>query len=128
MRGAGFDLVVAGGILRHLSNYFFPMPDVGLFTATKPVSKKEPVVIRYSVEVGGLPVYNESYDVDTLSAEVAKDKAKALEFWSRRLLCVVEARGRPGFSSAITRCITDGQCCDYGTQNCAAIDELGAPA
>ncbi len=54
------------------------MPDVSLFTATKPVPKGTPVVIRFSVEVGGLPVYNESYDVDKLSHEVKKDKAKAL--------------------------------------------------
>jgi hypothetical protein len=103
------------------------MPDVGLFTATKPVSEKIPVIIRYSVEVGGLPVYNESYDVDTLAKEVKKDRAKALELWSRRLLCAVEARDRPGFSSALTRCIADGQCCDYGTQDCVAIDQQGAP-
>ena len=63
------------------------MPDVGLFTATKPVSQKLPVVIRYSVEVGGLPVYNESYDLDTLAKEVKKDQAKALELWARRVLC-----------------------------------------
>jgi hypothetical protein len=104
------------------------MPDVGLFTSTKPVSKKVPVIIRYSVEVGGLQVYNESYDVDTLAAEVKKDKEKALELWSRRLLAPVHSRGRPGFSSALTRAITDGQCCDYGTKNCEEIDSLGAPA
>lgn len=104
------------------------MPDVGLFTATKPVPGKTPVIIRFSVEVGGLQVYNESYDVDTLAAEVAKDKAKALELWARRLLCVVEARQRPGFSSAVTRCIADGKCGDYGTADCVAIDDLGPPA
>jgi hypothetical protein len=104
------------------------MPDVGLFTATKPVSAGTPVVIRFSVEVGGLQVYNESYDVDTLAKEVEKDKAKALELWARRLLCVIEARKRPGFSSAVTRCIADGQCCDYGTEKCAGIDKLGPPS
>ena len=104
------------------------MPDVGLFTATKPVDKSVPVIVRYSVEVGGLQVYNESYDVDTLAAEVKKDKQKALELWSRRLLAPVLARSRPGFSSALTRAIANGECCDYGTQNCEKIDSLGAPA
>lgn len=104
------------------------MPDVGLFTATAPVPKDTPVVIRFSVEVGGLQVYNESYDVDTLTAEVEKDKDKALALWARRLLCVVEARKRPGFSSAVTRCIADGKCGDYGTENAVTIDNLGPPA
>ena len=104
------------------------MPDVNLFTATKPVDSKTPVIIRYSVEVGGLPVYNESYDVDALAENVKKDKEKALELWARRLLCVIEARHRPGFSSALTRCIGVGQCCDYASENCVAIDNLGPPA
>jgi hypothetical protein len=104
------------------------MPDVGLFTATAPVPDKTEVIIRFSVEVGGLQVYNESYDVDTLAAEIEKDKAKALALWARRLLCVVEARSRPGFSSAVTRCIADGKCGDYGTEQDVVIDELGPPA
>jgi hypothetical protein len=104
------------------------MPDVGLFTATQPVSKDVPVIIRYSVEVGGLPVYNESYDVDTLAGEVKKDEAKAVQLWARRLLCPVHARHRPGFSAALTRCLADGQSCDYGKEECNKIDFLGAPA
>jgi hypothetical protein len=104
------------------------MPDVGLLTATKPVPQSTDVIIRYSVEVGGLEVYNESYNVDTLAKELEKDRAKVLKLWERRLLCAVEARDRPGFSSALTRCVADGNACDYGTQNCTAIDELGAPA
>jgi hypothetical protein len=104
------------------------MPDVSLFTATKPVPDDTPVIIRFSVEVGGLQVYNESYDVDTLAKDVKRDKEKALALWCRRLLCVIEARNRPGFSAAVTRCIADGQCCDYGAEACAAIDSLGPPA
>jgi hypothetical protein len=104
------------------------MPDVGLFTATKPVSKSLPIIIRYSVEVGGLPVYTESYDVDTLASELKKDEAAALTLWSRRLKCPVESRDRPGFSAALTRCLGDGQSCDYGHENCTQWDDLGAPA
>ncbi len=103
------------------------MPDVGLFTATEPVSKKVPVIIRYSVEVGGLPVYNESYDVDTLARELKEDESKAVALWVRRLKCAVEARQRPGFSSALTRCLVDGQACDLGTSNCTRIDEVCCP-
>lgn len=103
------------------------MPDVGLFTATEPLSKKLPVIIRYSVEVDGLPVYTESYDVDTLAKELEKDEEKALALWGRRVKCVVAARGRPGFSSALTRCIADGNSCDLGHQNCSQVDSIGPP-
>lgn len=72
------------------------MPDVGLLSTTKPVPKSTPVIIRYSVEVGGLPVYNESYDVDILAADLKKDEAKVLDLWARRLLSAVHARHRPG--------------------------------
>ena len=99
------------------------MPDVGLFTSADPVSPDTPVIIRFSVEVGGLPVYNESYDVDTLAAELKKDRGKALEHWSRRLLCAVAARPRHGFSAALTRCLTDGQSCDLGHKNCQPVNE-----
>ena len=63
------------------------MPDVGLFTATEPLSKDMKVVIKYSVEVEGLPVYSETYDVDTLAKELKKDEAKAVEISSRRIKC-----------------------------------------
>ncbi|HEY1052150.1 MAG TPA: hypothetical protein VGE39_20405 [Prosthecobacter sp.] len=104
------------------------MPDVGLLTATAPVPKSTPVIIRYSVEVGGLPVYNESYDVDTLAKELKKDPGRVHAFWLRRLDCAIHARPKPGFSAALTRCIADGQCCDYGTADCISIDDLGPPA
>lgn len=104
------------------------MPDVGLFTATDPVSKRLPVIIRYSVEVGGLPVYSESYDVDKLAADLEKDEARALGLWERRLKCAVQARHRPGFSAALTRCLADGQACDLGVTNCEAVDALGVPS
>lgn len=104
------------------------MPDVGLLTATDPVPKKTPVIIRYSVEVGGLPVYNESYDVDTLAKELESDRDRVHAFWLRRLDCAIHARPRHGFSAALTRCLADGQCCDYGKANCATIDTLGEPS
>lgn len=71
------------------------MPDVGLFTATQPLDKNLKVVIKYVVEVEGLPVYSETYDVDTLAEEMEKDRAKALEIWSRRVECVIACRHRP---------------------------------
>lgn len=90
------------------------MPDVGLFTATEPLSKDMKVVIKYSVEVNGLPVYSESYDVDKLAEELQEDEAKAVEIWSRRIKCVVACRERRGFSGCVTRCLTDGQACECG--------------
>lgn len=104
------------------------MPDVSLFTATEPVSPDLPVIIRYSVEVGGLPVYNESYDVDQLAAELEKDEAKSAALWIRRLRCVIAARHRKGFSAALTRCLADGHCGDYGTQETTPVDTLGTPS
>lgn len=103
------------------------MPDVGLFSATEPVSKKIPVIIRYSVEVGGLPVYNESYDVDKLAEELEKDEERVLALWARRLKCAVEARKRPTFSAVLTRCLADGQICDLGNENCVPVDGIGLP-
>lgn len=99
------------------------MPDVGLFTSTAPVPKKTPVIIRYSVEVGGLPVYNESYDVDTLAGELKQDPTRALRYWARRLTCAVAARKRSGFSAALTRCLTDGLSCDCGSLKCRPVEE-----
>jgi hypothetical protein len=90
------------------------MPDVGLFTATEPLSKDMKVVIKYTVEVNGLAVYNESYDVDKLAAELEEDEAKAVEIWSRRIKCVAACRKRHGFSACVTRCLTDGKACDCG--------------
>ncbi|RBP47782.1 hypothetical protein DES53_101581 [Roseimicrobium gellanilyticum] len=103
------------------------MPDVSLFTATEPVPSDTPVIIRYSVEVGGLPVYNESYDVDKLASELERDKNKLLGFWARRLLCPIKVRHLHGFSAALTRCIADGHVCDGGADPGSLLDSLGAP-
>ena len=94
------------------------MPDVGLFTATEPLSKGMKVIIKYVVEVEGLPVYSETYDIEKLADEWKEDEARGVEFWSRRIKCVVACRRRPGFSSCLTRCLTDGQSCDCGHDNC----------
>ena len=101
------------------------MPDVSLFTATEPVPLDTPVIIRFSVEVGGLQVYNESYDTEKLARELEKDEARVLELWARRLKCVVRCRDRRGFSACVTRCLTDGQCCDCGHSRCGAVDHAG---
>ena len=97
------------------------MPAVGLFTATEPLSKDMKVVIKYSVEVEGLPVYSETYDVETLAKELKEDEAKAVEIWSRRIKCVVACRKRSGFSSCVTRCLSDGQACNCGHRECEEV-------
>jgi len=97
------------------------MPDVGLFTATEPLAKDMKVIIKYSVEVNGLPVYSETYDVEKLADELKEDGAKAVEIWSRRIKCVVACRNRPGFSSCVTRCIADAQVRDCGHEKCEPI-------
>lgn len=93
---------------------YFTMPDVGLFTATEPLEKDFRVVIKYSVEVEGLPVYNESYDVAKLAEELEEDEAKVFAVWARRIKCVIACRDRRGFSACVTRCLTDGCACDCG--------------
>lgn len=67
------------------------------------------MVIKYSVEVEGLPVYNESYDVDTLIKEYKKDPEKAEQLWARRLKAPVECRLSPMFSSAVTTYVATGE-------------------
>lgn len=101
------------------------MPDVSLFTATEPVADDIPVIIRFSVEVGGLQVYNESYDTAKLAKELEEDEARVIELWGRRLKCVVACRDRHGFSGCVARCLTDGQCCACGHKDCLAIDKAG---
>jgi hypothetical protein len=102
------------------------MPDVGLTTASEPVPADTKVIIRYSVEVGGLPVYNESYDVDKLTVELAEDQKRVLEIWSWRLLCAVRCRHKHGFSACLTRCLTDGESCACGHAGCEAIGNSSA--
>jgi len=94
------------------------MPDVGLFTATQPLDEDAKVIIKYSVEVNGLPVYSETYDVAKLAEELRTDPEKAIAVWSRRIRCVTSCRQRPGFSACLTRCLTDGQACDRGHDSC----------
>jgi hypothetical protein len=84
------------------------MPDVGLTNATQPLPKDARVVIKYSVEVEGLPVYQETYDVDKLAAELKADRAKFKELWLRRVECVVESREVHAFSATLTGCLADG--------------------
>lgn len=98
------------------------MPDVGLFSATEPLPKGACVVIKYSVEVEGLPVYTETYDVAKIAAELASDPARAVELWARRIRCPVACRDKPGFSSCLTRCLADGQACECGHGSCEAVE------
>jgi hypothetical protein len=81
------------------------MPDVGLTTATQPLPSDAKVVIKYSVEVEGLPVYQESYDAGQIAKEIANDAELARDLWFRRLTCVVESRHKPAFSATLTGCL-----------------------
>jgi hypothetical protein len=81
------------------------MPDVGLTTATQSLPPDAKVVIKYSVEVEGLPVYQESYDVEQIAKEIANDARLARDLWFRRLACAVESRHKPSFSASLTGCL-----------------------
>jgi hypothetical protein len=98
------------------------MPDVGLFSASEPLPKDAKVVVKFSVEVEGLPVYTETYDVGKIAAELDADPVRAVEIWARRIKCPVGCRDKPGFSACLTRCLTDGQCCERGHQDCNPVE------
>lgn len=84
------------------------MPDVGLTTASEPLDPSYRVIIKYSVEVEGLPVYNETYDVAKLAKELEQDEKAVQELWLRRLKCVVAARHQPSFSATLTKGLAEG--------------------
>jgi hypothetical protein len=94
------------------------MPDVGLLTFTEPLPADAKVIIKYSVEVNGLPVYNESYDVKTVEQELQQDEPTVAANWMRRIKCVVACRKRHGFSACLTRCLATGQACGRGYEDC----------
>jgi hypothetical protein len=84
------------------------MPDVGLTTATEPVPSDEKVTIKYSVEIGMLPVYSETYDVEKIAGEIVSDRKLVKELWMRRLEAVVHSRDRPQFSASVTAFLAGG--------------------
>ncbi len=98
------------------------MPDVGLLSFTEPLPHGAKVIIKYSVEVNGLPVYQESYDVKKIEKELRKDEATVITNWVRRIKCAVCCRTRHGFSACLTRCLADGRCCAKGHEDCATPD------
>ena len=78
------------------------MPNVGLFSATEPLSEDTTVSIRYTVEVDGLPVYTELYDVRKLEKELAAERDRAVKLWTRRLEAPVAVLREPVFSAKLT--------------------------
>jgi hypothetical protein len=97
------------------------MPDVGLLSGSEPLQARHKVVIRFSVEVDELPVYNESYDVDTVRKELKSNPAEVLRRWTWRLLGAVHCRREKGFSACLTRSLIDGKGCACGSQKCVDL-------
>ncbi|MBV8483869.1 MAG: hypothetical protein JO077_13515 [Verrucomicrobia bacterium] len=89
------------------------MPDVGLTSSVEPLTDQK-VIIKYTVEINGLPVYTESYDVGKLQNELHTSEDTIRAAWFRRVLCVIKCRHRPGFSACLTRCLLDGEAYDKG--------------
>ena len=89
------------------------MPDVGLTSSVEPLTDQK-VIIKYTVEINGLPVYTESYDVGKLQNELYTSEDTIRAAWFRRVLCVIKCRHRPGFSACLTRCLLDGEAYDKG--------------
>ena len=90
------------------------MPDVGLTSAAEPLDPNYKIVIKYTIEVEGLAVYSESYDVEKLRREIKENEEEARANWFRRIKCVVECRNLRGFSACLTRCLLDGRSCPEG--------------
>jgi len=97
------------------------MPDVGLLSFSEPVPREDKVIVKYSVEVNGLPVYTETYDVAKIATELEKDEPAVVRNWIRRIKCVVGCRHRQGFSACLTRCLADGECCAKGHEDCHSV-------
>jgi hypothetical protein len=98
------------------------MPDVGLTDFTAPLPSDARVIIKYTIEVEGLPVYSETYNVEKIARELEDDAEMVERNWLRRIRCVVGCRSREGFSSCLTRCLADGQCCAMGHAECAPAE------
>ncbi len=96
------------------------MPDVGLTSSAERLKEEYKVVIKYTIEIEGQPVYTESYDAATLRKEVEADEQTLREYWFRRVKCVIGCRDRRGFSACVTRFLLDGKICDEGHKE--AID------
>ena len=90
------------------------MQDVGLTFSSEPLNSAYKVVIKYTVEVDGLPVYTETYDTEKLKHELESDEQTVRDYWFRRIKCVIGCRTRRGFSACLTRCLLDGEVCDEG--------------
>ena len=90
------------------------MPDVGLTSSAERLNEEFKVVIKYTIEIEGLPVYTESYDAAKLRKEVEADEQALREYWFRRVKCVIGCRDRRGFSACVTRFLLDGKICDEG--------------
>jgi hypothetical protein len=75
------------------------MPDVGLTSSAERLKEGYKVVIKYSIEIEGLPVYTESYDAEKLRKEVEANEQTLREYWFRRVKCVIGCRDRRGSTS-----------------------------
>lgn len=100
------------------------MPDVGLTSSSEPLHPGYKVVVKYTVEVEGLAVYTETYDIEKLRKEIEANERATRDVWFRRLTCVIGCRNRAGFSACLTRCLLDGQACEEGhrTRQAAVTD------
>ncbi|HWB05595.1 MAG TPA: hypothetical protein VG796_21430 [Verrucomicrobiales bacterium] len=85
------------------------MPNVGLLNAGDPIPPDTTISIRYTVEVGGLPVYTELYDVRKVAGDLTSDREKTVEAWNRRLEAPVMARDKPKFSELVTAHLHSGK-------------------
>ena len=76
------------------------MPDVGLLTSAEPPPALAKVIIKCSVEVNGLPVYSETYNVKKIEQELKKAPNAVHRNWLRRIRCAAAENG-PVFRLAL---------------------------
>jgi hypothetical protein len=65
------------------------MPDVGLTSSAEPLKEEYKVVVKYTIEIEGLPIYTESYDAAKLRKGSETDEQTLREYWFRRVECVI---------------------------------------
>jgi hypothetical protein len=89
-----------------------------------PVGAPNKVTIRYSIEVDGETVLMEVLDTEFLERLVKEDEmttmaaSGAMGGLLKRLRCILCCTKKKGMRACFNRCMLDGKCCDYGTENC----------
>ena len=65
--------------------------DVGLTSSGERLKEEYKIVIKYTIEIEGLPIYTENYDAAKLRKEVEANEQTLREYWFRRVKVLLAA-------------------------------------